>query len=137
MSWEKDSPHFKPEELLSPDGLALYAKGIYPLRLQAVLFLNKFRDALGVPLTINSGALKLRGFRSPKEHLKLVEAGVTPNTFSFHCQGIAFDVSSNIYKPTALAEKAKAYGWRGIVIYKTWVHLDLRNGDAYWGVHAN
>lgn len=131
------SKYFKPEELLSRDGLDMYFRGVFPLRQSAVEFLDSFRESIDAPIIVNSGKNTLRGFRSPVEHLSLVARGVTQNEFSFHCQGHAFDVSSPAFQPKDLAERALSFGWSSIIVYKTWVHLDLRDNGYYWGNRAD
>lgn len=120
--------NFAPDEVLSPDGLKIYERGVLPLRELALDTLEVFRTELGLPIIINSGPNTLRGFRSPKEHLSLARE----NQFSFHCQGVAFDISVRGMGGKELYEKAIRFGWRGVILYPTWVHVDLRDGDPFY-----
>lgn len=130
LGWQ--SRYFKPEELLSPDGLELAKRGVIPIHAPTVTFLDGFREYVDIPLYVNHDGLRLRGFRSPEEHLSLVAKGTTKNKFSFHCQGVAFDLSSKAIKPKELGLLAKTYGWRGVIVYGNWIHVDMRSYTTHY-----
>lgn len=128
-------PDFKPEEVLSPEGLAIYhtqATLLYsPLMLTC---LQQFRRQLETPLLINHGELKLRGYRSCSENKQAGGKG-----HSMHLLGIAADVTAKGMSAMELAARAEASGlFSGIGLYrsKSFVHLDIRpktNGlVTYW-----
>lgn len=89
------------------------------VKLDSVLLnkLQKFRDRLGVPLTINSA------YRTPEYNKKI---GGSPN--SQHMLGAAVDVSiRNInMKIESIAKIAEEIGFTGIGLYDTFIHLDVR-----------
>lgn len=133
-------PNFSKEELLSPDGLLLLSKGVMPLRIESVDKLQEFRDSLKLPLIVNSPFHLHRGFRSPEEnrriyqHLRVKSDKdklflPADNRFSYHVQGCAFDLSCPDLTVGQLYLKAKDFGWKGIGIYKTFLHVDDRPGD--------
>lgn len=118
-------PSFKPEEVLSPQGLSAYLnQGILlfsPIMLTA---LSQFRAAINQPILINHGNLRLRGFRSCEEN-----ASVSGGKLSMHLQGIAADCTIKGVSPENLAKAAEASGlFSGIGLYpeKGFVHLDIR-----------
>ena len=77
--------------------------------------LQALRDTLGRPVIINSG------YRNPS-HNKAV--GGSPN--SYHIKGMAADIRVPGISPAALAEAARQAGFRGVIIYDTFVHVDVR-----------
>lgn len=120
--WSERWPNFPPEEVLSPDGLASYNKdGYIHVRPEAMDFLQRFRTWLNAPIKINLPEHPLRGYRSPKENVLARGAPL-----SGHTQGISFDASPvpPMTMPQFLA-KAKEFGWPRIIIYPTWLHLDI------------
>lgn len=135
--WERLSPYFEMEEVISPDGLAVYhnTQQIVTDRI-ALLMLNGFRSYLGKPITVNSGANQHRGYRSPRENAAINGAA----DLSFHMQGKAFDISCKEISCLEIFHKARAYGWKGIGLYDTWVHVDNRwtvdNQPVTWDKRA-
>ena len=85
--------------------------------------LQSWREDLGCKLWVNYLGMKLRGFRSHEENQTLP----TPVGFSQHIMGVAFDVSSPNIEPENLYEQAIDFGWTGIGLYDTFVHIDIRN----------
>lgn len=127
MEWQ--FKHFKPEELLSPDGLKQLAQNIMPLRSEAVQDLEVFRVFINRPILVNHGHLGLRGYRSPKEN----DSIYGDNRPSFHIAGCAFDISCPGMDTEELYKWANSFGWKGIGKYSTFVHVDMRSGDqARW-----
>ena len=121
---------FSPKEVLSPMGLRVWAdKEILMVRPEAMDKLQAFREDLGIPLFVNHLGLTLRGYRHYDEH-RVLHKGAK---FSQHVQGCAFDVSSNQIEPLALYEQALDFGWTGVGLYDTFVHMDIRCGPrATW-----
>lgn len=116
-------PSFELSEILSPDGInqVLETRQI-PISKHAMEKLQKFRDFLGVPIRVNHAGQNLRGYRSSKENSSIRGAA----KFSYHMLGMAFDISVDGMSTEALFEKAKQFGWSGIGLYDTWVHIDDR-----------
>ena len=127
-------PNFTPEEVLSPYGLELLQKNIFPLSTQALDKLQQFRTAVGYPLHINHNGLNRRGWRSAWDHMRLMtELGATKRKWSFHCAGVAFDVSCYDLPVEDLHVLALDFGWPGIGRYDWGLHLDNRAGPlARW-----
>lgn len=91
-----------------------------PMDVGFMVSLQKVRDIYGKPMRINSG------YRCAAHN-----AAVGGSVTSQHLLGIAAD----IHCPSAedkynLVNAAMAVGMRGIGIYKTFVHLDLRKGEV-------
>ncbi len=104
------APNFLLREFASRDGshqVVLHRELLQ--RLQAL------RDALGRPVIINSG------YRNPA-HNEAV--GGSPN--SYHLRGMAADIRVPGIHPAALAEAARQAGFRGVITYATFVHVDVR-----------
>lgn len=118
--WE----HFKPEEVLSPDGLRALDHGIVTISPLLLDTLEGFRSHIGHPLKINHGHLKYRGYRSCSENTK-----IGGETFSFHLQGLAVDVSCDELPLSKFMDVAESFpDWTGIGYYpnKGFLHLDIR-----------
>lgn len=83
------------------------------------------RDVFNLPIVVNSGT------RCEKHNAQM---GGVPN--SYHCQGLAADLSSPELEPEEImyvARHVKAIG--GIGIYDTFCHIDVReykDRKAYW-----
>lgn len=122
-NWRWDN--FSPKEVLSPMGLQIYAsQEILMVRPEAMDMLQAFREDLGIPLYVNHAGLTLRGYRHYDEH-RVLHNGAK---FSQHVQGCAFDVSSIDVEPLALYQQALDFGWTGVGLYETFVHMDIRFG---------
>jgi uncharacterized protein YcbK (DUF882 family) len=120
-------PNFTPAEVLSPAGLDyLERTGICLVRSEALDLLQAFRSDLGVKMRVNHGDMKLRGYRFFYENQGL------PNSsdYSQHVQGVAFDVSCYEIDNTSLYEQALDFGWTGIGLYDTFVHMDIRHSPS-------
>jgi uncharacterized protein YcbK (DUF882 family) len=104
------SEHFYLREFQSPDTEEVK---IYP---EVVERLEKLRAYVNKPILIHSA------YRTP-EHNKKV--GGVKN--SYHCQGMAVDVSSLGVSLDELKKYALAVGFKGIGIYrnKNFIHLDI------------
>lgn len=81
--------------------------------------LQSFRDAIQKPFFVNHAGHKLRGWRSWKENL-LVDGRL------YHPQGLAADVTVHEMSIMDLARAAKSFGFHGVGLYDTWVHVDCR-----------
>lgn len=77
--------------------------------------LQGLRNTLGRPIIINSG------YRNPAHNAAV---GGSPN--SYHLQGMAADIRVPGISPQALAAATRQAGFRGIIIYATFVHVDVR-----------
>ncbi len=87
MDW-KHGEFFRPEEVLSPNGLAMFRKGNLLLQNFAMENLTAFRRELNTPFSINHAGLQYRGYRSSIENAKVGGA-----QYGRHEQGIAFDIT--------------------------------------------
>jgi len=135
--WDRISPYFEMHEVISPDGLDLYKRTnqIVTDRL-SLLMLNGFRSFIAKPLIVNTDSNLHRGYRSPRENAAINGAA----DLSFHMQGKAFDISCKGLTCLELYHKAIAFGWKGIGLYDTWVHVDMRwtpdNKPVTWDKRA-
>jgi uncharacterized protein YcbK (DUF882 family) len=108
-------PNFRIEEFLCPLSGEMY---MHEPSLDA---LQKFRDLLGQPVYVNSG------HRSP-----VYNAMVGGAPLSMH-KKLAFDVSlRNHTGRRSLLGIARTAGFRGIGLYKSFIHLDCRENPAFW-----
>lgn len=122
--WDERWPEFGPSEVLSPEHYNLWLKtGIISVNEFAMDKLCEFRRSLDLQLLCNHKKLHLRGSRSYKENAKL--PGFEEH--SSHILGLAFDLTCPDLPIERLAEAAYAFGWKGIGVYNTWVHVDCRN----------
>ena len=114
----KLSPHFDSDEFKCKCGC-----GLSDIDAKLIVRLEKLRKLCGdKPLRVNSG-------HRCKEHNTSV--GGSPN--SQHLLGKAADIRC----PAGMtidqfADKAKRCDFGGLGIYKTFLHLDVRNGRALW-----
>lgn len=117
-------PHFAPQEVLSPDGLAQLERGILLIQPTLLDKLEEFRQQLGEPLAVNHNGLQYRGYRSPNENYNIVHG----EKYSFHMQGLAADISCKNLRISDLRAKAMAFGFHGVGYYpnRLFVHVDLR-----------
>ena len=84
--------------------------------------LQKLRTAIGRPIIINSA------FRCPERNRQV---GGSPN--SQHMLGKAVDIRVNGMTPAQVAAEAEKIGFKGIGIYRNFVHLDTRTGaNSRW-----
>lgn len=97
--------------------------GAAPVSLKLVQGLQALRDAIGRPLTVNSG------FRCLKHN-----GAVGGAKSSRHCLGTAADVALpkgfDAMRLAALAQGLELFD--GIGLYDTFVHFDVRGVKARW-----
>ena len=77
--------------------------------------LQGLRDALGRAVIVNSG------YRNPAHN-----AAVGGRRGSYHLRGMAADIRVPGVSPQALAQAARQAGFRGVIAYATFVHVDVR-----------
>ena len=140
MDWHLISPFFSRLEVFSPETIE---HGQHLIDVAALNKLNEFRRWLDKSLTCNNAYHGRRGVRSPAEQLAIEkEYTGLPHTkvaqLSMHVCGKAFDLSCSELSPAELADKALTFGWSGIGIYPTFVHVDMRTlwtpGSITWKV---
>lgn len=143
--WDRNFPHFAPEEYFSPGGLHLFHNNnIIPCDTGLLHNLEKLRASLNmgreqgiidcdkeIYLLINTRGNTLRGFVTPEEwmYCRTKEDG---QTYSFHLW-CAADISSNV-SPALLymyANIVETISFNGIIQYPGGVHVDLRRGEPY------
>lgn len=119
--WKKYFPDFSPKEVLSPDGLAAFDKGILVVQPYALSLLQSLRNFTG-PLYVNHDNHRRRGYRSYYENEDVGGA-----EYSFHMQGLAFDTTAKELTVDELSKAALAVGFTGIFVYRSsnFVHLDI------------
>ncbi len=93
-------------------------------RMRLIKKLQRVRDGIDIPLILNSSV-------RCDEHNDRV--GGTSN--SYHLKGLAVDICTlgmDEETITALREIAFDVGFRGIGVYDTFLHIDLREEAAFW-----
>lgn len=108
--------NFTFQELECRDGTGLL---LVPGALDA---LQGFRDHLNRPIIVNS-AYRSIGYNK--------SVGGAPN--SYHLSGIAFDIAVAAIPPVELAKIASAFGFGGIGIYSTFIHVDVGPRRSWLG----
>jgi len=92
--------------------------------LTALSFLDGLRATFGEVMVVNSG------YRCPRHN-----AAVGGARSSMHLRGMAFDIyweRWSEYKRRRFLAIAGSWGMRGIGQYPTFVHVDAREGFAFW-----
>ena len=114
---EKVGQHFKVREFACRDGSQVVFVDEY-----LVSILDILRNQVGKPVYINSG------YRTPTWNEKCGGA-----KYSYHMRGMAADIRVEGMTAKQLANKLNAIIPEecGIIVYKSWVHLDVRNGKKY------
>ena len=92
---------------------------------EAIAKLQAMRDLLG-PLTILSAA------RCPAHNKKVGGATKSKHLSTSTSPSVAFDIALKNYSAGALIEAATAVGFKGIGVYKTFIHVDDRSTKARW-----
>lgn len=98
-------------------------KGYYPLAIvDLIKALQELRDIIACPIKIVSG------YRCEAHNKKV---GGAPE--SYHVKGMAVDIEiPKIGKEKLLEAVKKVKRIKGIGIYPTWIHLDIRAKKANW-----
>lgn len=113
---EKVGPHFKVKEFACKDGSAITFIDDYMVNILELL-----RKKLEKPIIITSG------YRTPQHNAKVGGA-----KYSYHMRGMAVDIRVNGLSAKEIAKVLdKIVEGGGIIVYKSWVHFDVRNGKKY------
>lgn len=114
---EKVGQHFKVREFASKDGSQVVFIDSY-----LVSILDILRNQVGKPVYINSG------YRTPTRNKEVGGA-----KYSYHMRGMAADIRVKGMTAKQIANKLNAIIPEecGIIVYKSWVHFDVRAGKKY------
>ena len=114
---EEVGQHFKVKEFACKDGSQVVFIDSY-----LVSILDILRNEVGKPVIINSG------YRTPKRNKEVGGA-----KYSYHMRGIAPDIRINGMSAKEIADKLNKIipNECGIIVYKNWVHFDVRTGKKY------
>ena len=109
---EKVGQHFKVREFACKDGSQVVFIDSY-----LVSILDILRNQVGKPVYINSG------YRTPEWNKKYGGA-----KYSYHMRGMAADIRVNGMSAKEVANELNAIvpDECGIIVYKSWVHFDVR-----------
>ena len=114
---EKIGKYFTAKEFRCRDGSQIIFVDDY-----LVSILDILRNKIGKPVIINSG------YRTPEWNTKCGGA-----KYSYHMRGMAADIRVDGITPKELANELKKIvpDKCGIIVYKSWVHFDVRTGKKY------
>lgn len=118
---EKVGQHFKVKEFACKDG-----SQVVFIDDHLVSILDILRNQVGKPVHINSG------YRTPTRNKDVGGA-----KYSYHMRGMAADIRINGMSAKEIANKLNAIvspDECGIIVYKSWVHLDTRSKKYRKGV---
>ena len=117
---ENVGKHFKVKEFACKDGSQVVFIDDYLVSILEIL-----RNKLEKPIVITSG------YRTPGWNAKCGGA-----KYSFHTRGMAADIRVNGMSAKELANKLNAIvpDECGIIVYKSWVHFDVRTSKYRKGV---
>lgn len=109
--------HFKVKEFACKDGSPIVFIDDY-----LVSILDILRHKIGKPVIITSG------YRTPEWNAKCNGA-----KYSYHMRGMAADIRVNEMNAKEIANKLNEIipDECGIIVYKNWVHFDVRTGKKY------
>lgn len=109
---EKVGKYFKAKEFACRDGTQAIFIDDY-----LVSILDILRNQIGKPIHINSG------YRTPTRNKAVGGA-----KYSYHIRGMAADIRADGMSAKELANKLNAIvpDGCGIIVYKSWVHFDVR-----------
>lgn len=112
--------HFKVREFACKDGSPVVFIDNY-----LVTILDILRNKLGKPIIITSG------YRTPLWNTKCGGA-----KYSYHMRGMAADIRVNGMKPKEVANELNKIvpDECGIIVYRNWVHFDVRRKKYRKGV---
>lgn len=132
FDWKYHLPSFSPQELYSP--ILLQHKLLHTLDLESACKLQRFRDhiysLIGIGIVVNHDGHVRRGVRSMQDQIDILKQTEGAEILSPHLQGKAFDCSLvrwDTYNPKWLFQKAKEFGFGGIGLYSSFVHVDTRS----------
>lgn len=112
----KDIHHFIPSEFDSPD---MEGSGEHCMYFPLIIILDKIREETGVKMVVNSG------FRTDN-HNEFVGG----KEDSQHPLGYAADIAcTNSEDRWKLVESAMKHGIKRIIVYKTFIHFDMKEGS--------
>ena len=114
---EKVGQHFKVKEFACKDG-----SQVVFIDSHLVSILDILRNQVGKPVYINSG------YRTPTRNKAVGGA-----KYSYHMRGMAADIRVDGMSPKELANKLNKIvpDECGIIVYKNWVHFDVRTDKKY------
>lgn len=114
---EKVGKHFKVREFACKDGSQVVFIDDY-----LVSILDILRNKVEKPVYINSG------YRTPEWNKKCNGA-----KYSYHMRGMAADIRVEGMTAKQVANKLNEIipDECGIIVYKSWVHFDVRSGKKY------
>lgn len=117
---EKVGQHFKVKEFACKDGSQVVFIDSY-----LVSILDILRNKVGKPVIINSG------YRTPTRNKEVGGA-----KYSYHTRGMAADIRINGMSAKEIANKLNKIvpDECGIIVYKDWVHFDVRTSKYRKGV---
>lgn len=117
---EKVGQHFKVKEFACKDG-----SQVVFIDDHLVSILDILRNQIGKPVIITSG------YRTPEWNKKCDGA-----KYSYHMRGMAADIRVNGISAKQIANKLNAIvpDECGIIVYKSWVHFDVRTSKYRKGV---
>lgn len=113
---KKLSDNFKVREFACKDGSDKIL-----IDIELVELLQKIRNYFNKPVKINSG------YRTISHNKK-----VGGSTNSYHTKGQACDIRIENVNPILIALYAERLGAGGIGVYKTFVHIDVRQKKTRW-----
>ena len=119
--WLQRWPSFQPEEVLGLTGMELFKQGYLPMQVSLMDRLQSFRKVIGKEFLINYGDRQCRGCRSIEENSSCGGA-----EHSWHCKGLACDVTVPGMSCIELYKLALEYGFMGVGLYENFVHMDMR-----------
>lgn len=117
---EKIGQHFKVKEFACKDGSQVVFIEDY-----LVSILDILRNKIGKPVIITSG------YRTPEWNAKAGGA-----KYSYHMRGMAADIRVNGMTPKQVANMLNGIvpDECGIIVYKSWVHFDVRTSKYRKGI---
>ena len=117
---EKVGQHFKVKEFACKDG-----SQVVFIDEHLVTILDILRNKIGKPIIITSG------YRTPEWNAKCGGA-----KYSYHMRGMAVDIRVNGMSAKQIANELNAIvpNECGIIVYKSWVHFDVRTSKYRKGV---
>jgi len=112
------SKNFKKSEFACKGSGKLPSKGMDK---NLIELLEQIREHFNAPITINSG------YRSPEHNAKVGGA-----KGSYHVKGMAADIVVKGVPPSRVYNYLNTFHNGGLGRYKTFTHIDVRDGKARW-----